>query len=401
MIRFILVLLTCTITSFPIVAQKLKMGNWKGIVYYEDAKVPFDFKFYKGPNGTVQMTITNSTELIDIQNLKLFGDSIVVELPVFDTEIKGIYTPTNIEGVWIKNYKSKPIQFTAHYNQPRFESKLPSTPSDFNGKYSITFEPSGSVPYDGVLILNQKAQFLEGTVLTETSDYRYLEGIVRNDSMLLSAFDGTHAFLFKGRLLQGELTGKVYYDNAYSEKWTAKKNAAAALVDPFEFQKIEKHKYRPYYDILSADKANKLDGDDYFDQVVVIQLFGTWCPNSLDQTNFLKNWLEAHPNSNINLISVNYEANYSLAYGLQRIEDYKKELGLSHTMIVGGPLNKGHAALAFPFMKKIQAFPTLVFIDKSGFVRYVQSYFNGPATGSYYQSFENKFDDIIKELSSE
>jgi hypothetical protein len=37
-------------------------------------------------------------------------------------------------------------------------------------------------------------------MITPNSDYRYLEGIVRGDSMFLSTFDGAHSYLFTAKI---------------------------------------------------------------------------------------------------------------------------------------------------------------------------------------------------------
>ena len=49
-----------------------------------------------------------------------------------------------------------------------------------------------------------------GTFLTETGDYRYLEGVVDGDSLKLSCFDGSHAFLFHAALDQDSFRGRFW-----------------------------------------------------------------------------------------------------------------------------------------------------------------------------------------------
>jgi len=70
-------------------------------------------------------------------------------------------------------------------------------------------------------------------------------------------------------------------------------------------------------------------------------------------------------------------------------------------VVLGGRLSKSQAALAFPFMSKIEAFPTLVIVDKDGFVHSVFNYFNGPATKEYYEAFKEQFGDVVEELLDE
>ena len=146
---------------------------------------------------------------------------------------------------------------------------------------------------------------------------------------------------------------------------------------------------------------NAIDPTKYEGKVLIIQLFGTWCPNSHDQTTYLVDWYQKNKEKDIAILASSYEANYSQEYGLERIEKYKSVNGIEYDMVLGGRLSKTAAAIPFPFMEKIEAFPTLVIVDKQGYVRYVHSYFNGPATGSYYTEFDDRFNAIIAELLAE
>ena len=53
---------------------------------------------------------------------------------------------------------------------------------------------------------------------------------------------------------------------------------------------------------------------------------------------------------------------------------------------------------AVPFLPKIFAFPTTVFIKADGTVYKVHSGFSGPATGRFYTGWETEFYEILKEI---
>ena len=139
----------------------------------------------------------------------------------------------------------------------------------------------------------------------------------------------------------------------------------------------------------------------YNEKVVLIQLFGTWCPNSYDQTNYLVDWYSQNQQTDVEILAVSYEVKYSKEYGLKRIEDYKQVMNIPYEVVLGGRVSKEQAAMAFPFIKRLEAFPTLIILDKKGYARYVNSYFLGPATGDYYDSFKVRLDNIVQELLEE
>ena len=70
-------------------------------------------------------------------------------------------------------------------------------------------------------------------------------------------------------------------------------------------------------------------------------------------------------------------------------------------MALAGRKNKLEAAEPYPFIDELNAFPTMIILDKHGYVRYVNAYFNGPGTGIYYSEFDRKFNTIIDELLDE
>ena len=182
---------------------------------------------------------------------------------------------------------------------------------------------------------------------------------------------------------------------SYGEAVSGKRSKTASI--PVAFNEVPPG-HRPYYNILSAgDPAAMIDEGKYFNKVLVLQLFGTWCPNSMDQTRFLKDWYQTKPD-NVEVLAVAFEPNFSTAYGNQRISDYMSVMDLPYQVSLGGELSKGQAALGLPYVDRINAFPTLVLVDKEGFIRYEFRYFNGPATGVYHQAFINKFEECIAEL---
>lgn len=233
--------------------------------------------------------------------------------------------------------------------------------------------------------------------------YRFFEGKVEGNTLEMSVFDGVHAFLLIGTFDERDNTwsGDLILDDGYSRPFTATPDDKAELQDPFEVIDLSNRKVKPDLDKLAVLGEQIVDPEQYEGKVLIIQLMGTWCSNSQDQTRYLTQWIAEHPDNQVEILAVNYEANYSEEYGLNRIETYKQRLNIPYNIILGGPLSKTRAAGPFSFMDEIMAFPTLVFVDKQGYARYVHSYFTGPATGEYYEEFDRRFNAIVNELSAE
>lgn len=383
-------------------AQHVKEGVWRGAIHYDNIEVPFNFVWKSNSAEQASVIIQNGEEQIPISNVTINGDSINIPLHVFDSELKIKYIDNTMTGEWHKNYRAtKGPLFTAEYDKPRFKASEAVNPLNIDKKWKLSFQQPMGVETLGVGLLNQIQNKVTGTILTEVGDYRFFEGIIDNDSIKMSSFDGVHAFLFLAKLEKSGITGKLYFEAGYAETFKGAADENATIQDPFEVITIEAEKVKPYYDILTAgSEYDVIDTDSLVGKVVIIQLMGTWCPNSYDQSGFLANWYKKQDPSQIKLIAVTYEPG-DKEYALKRITKYTRDMQITYPMYVGGSLSKGQAALAFPNMDKINAFPTLVLIDKKGYIRYIDSYFNGPATGQYYQNFIDEFNEKVNELLNE
>lgn len=385
-------------------AQSLKMGVWRAEIIYEEERVPFMMELAPSGGDVPEITIINGKERRRIANASIVGDSIFIPIDPFDVTIQASFGAMSMSGEYVKHYRKNGSRgFAATFGGNRFAKKSTSVAPRIKQRWNVTFSPDDPSMGKGVGIFKQIGDRVTGTILTETSDYRFFEGIVDGDSMKMSSFDGAHAFLWLGKKTGNDSwEGKIVFDNSYSEPWLATYDENAEIRDPFEIVQLDRGEHQPYYDLLAAGSGkDAIDVSKYEGRVLLIQLFGTWCPNSHDQTEYLVDWFEKNKNRNVSILASSYEANYSQDYGLQRLASYRETNKIGYDLVLGGRLSKTGAATPFPFMQRIEAFPTLIILDKEGYARYVHSYFNGPATGDYYEAFDKRFNEIMNELLEE
>ncbi|MFT5678977.1 MAG: hypothetical protein ACI9FY_001525, partial [Patiriisocius sp.] len=97
--------------------------------------------------------------------------------------------------------------------------------STISGNWETVFSPNTVADrYIAKGIFNQIGNKVTGTFRTTTGDYRYLDGVVEEDSLKLSTFDGAHAFLFKAAISDSVMNGMFYSGNHWKEYFTAKRN---------------------------------------------------------------------------------------------------------------------------------------------------------------------------------
>jgi thiol-disulfide isomerase/thioredoxin len=383
---------------------------------YDDVKegeLPFTLEVTYDNDTTFYIDILNGEERIRVpaQDIR-FGrgkerarDTIRIEFPIFDSYISGAFAGNVIEGSWVvKNRDNYAIPFVATQGKDyRFTAVRKPPVLDLSGKWQATFGlTEGEDPYPAVGEFKQEGNRLTGTFLTETGDYRFLEGTVQGDQFWLSCFDGSHAFLFEGKILpDSSLIGAYFSGKHYRTTWEARRNENATLApaDSLTFLK-------PGFDKLTFafqnpdGKVISPENEAYKGKVKIIQLLGTWCPNCRDETEFLLDYLAKNAHPDLAVIALAFEKYSDKEKANQAIRTYKKRFGMTYELVHAGSYKKDEAAKALPMLDRVLAFPTLIFLDKNNRVRKIHTGFTGPAT-SQYTAFKKDFEEFVAGLLAE
>ncbi|MDF4222117.1 TlpA disulfide reductase family protein [Maribacter sp. M208] len=384
--------------------EGLSEGLWVVELEIMDNQVlPFNLKVNKNDNGDYAMQIFNAEEVINVDEIEIKGDSIVMRTPVFEGYLAGTFTKNSIKGKFIKESLDRIVPFKAVQGKAeRFTAKNDNTNKNVSGIWETYFSPNVEEEYVAKGIFLQEDNRVTGTFRTTTGDYRYLDGILDGDSLKLSAFDGAHAFLFNAKITDSTMNGIFYSGNHFKEPFVATRNDGFELPDPDSLTFLNKG-----YDKLAftfpdlEGKMVSLDDEKYKDKVVVIQLMGTWCPNCLDETKFLVEYLKEH--KDIEVIGLAFESAKTKELAIKGIKRLKERVGVTYPILLAqyGTYDKQKAQEKLPMLNHVLSYPTTIFIDKKGDVRKIHTGFNGPATGEKYEEFKTHFSTMIDELSNE
>lgn len=374
-------------------------------------ELPFNFEVIYDPDdaGIFSIEIINGKERLvvspdDIKmgwDHRIGKDTITINFPIYESYIKGIYAENYIQGVWVvttKEHYSIPFEATFGQNH-RFAKLLESPDLIVDGKWEVTFEVETDSPYKAIGEFKQEGSKLTGTFLTETGDYRFLEGTVRKKNMFLSCFDGAHAFLFEAKEMEdGTLSGLFKSGKHYQCLWEAKRNPDFELRNPDSLTFLKEGYDKFAFAFPNTEgKTISLEDENLQGKVKIIQVMGTWCPNCMDETKFLLDYLAQNTRDDLKVIALGFER-HDEPQNLQLLKKYKERLGIPYDVLSAGPPAKALEAL--PMLNHIMSFPTMMLIDKKGQVRKIHTGFSGPAT-SEYTAFKKDFDQTVKMLLNE
>ncbi|MBX2943749.1 MAG: TlpA family protein disulfide reductase [Cyclobacteriaceae bacterium] len=401
--RLILVLLSVTLLFSCSSQQDLKVGPWRGIVDIQGHELPMNFTVNK-EGEKYQVILKNAEEEIVLDEVILKGDSVIMNMHIFDTEIHAKIDGKSLVGYFVKNYeKDFKLPFTATFGEEfRFAKANNTATEDFSGKYAVEFIHDKDTTV-AVGIFNQTDNELTGTFLTPTGDYRYLQGNVINGEMMLSAFDGNHAYVFSAKKTEtGALKGDFWDGKDWHETWTGFKNDNAMLPDADSLTYLKEGYDKIEFTFPDVDGKMVSSSDEKFkNKVVILQIFGTWCPNCMDETKFLSKWYIKNKDRGVEILGLAYEAKDDFDYASRRVKKMKEKLSVPYDFVIAGNKDKEEAAKTLPMLNHVLSFPTTIIIGKDGTVKRIHTGFTGPGTGVYYERFIQRFNQTMDACLSE
>jgi len=324
-------------------------------------------------------------------------------LHVFDASLRAKINGNRLDGTFAKHYAPQAsLPFHATFGETfRFAPTTSEASEDFSGKYQITFKTEKD-SYPSVGIFEQVGNHVTGTFLAPNGDYRFLEGEVVNEKLLLSTFDGNHAFLFTATKAGDSIRGDYYSGKSTHETFSGIKNENATMPDPESLTYLKPGYEKLTFSFKDLD-GNPVTSEDprFQNKVVIYQIFGTWCPNCMDETKFLTTWYEKNRNRNVTIVGLAYERKDDFNYASSRVKKMIEKWGVGYDFLIAGVNDKEKAAATLPALNRVLAFPTTIFVGVDGKVKYIHTGFEGPGTGIYHERFKERFDEIVNEMLSE
>ncbi|MCX6166207.1 MAG: redoxin family protein, partial [Ignavibacteriae bacterium] len=311
----------------------------------------------------------NAEEKIIIKELTIQNDSVIMKLPVFKDEMRAkIISGDSIAGEYFHfGSKSKySFPFYARFSKTdRFENSKTTPVMDISGKWETTVQPGDSDQYTIIGEFKQSGNHLTGTFLTTSGDYRYLEGAVSGNKIMLSCLDGTHSLLFKATISkEGTLENGILIGGpTWKEKWRAVKNGKVELPDADKQSAVKEGTGKIDFSFLDLNgKKVNLSDEKYKGKIIIVQIVGSWCPNCMDETRFFAEIYDSYKLKGLEIIGLCFESN-NFEESKLRIERFVNQIGAKGDFLYAGEVGKNSVFKALPFMKEFKGYPTTLYLD--------------------------------------
>ncbi|MCC5920159.1 MAG: TlpA family protein disulfide reductase [Cyclobacteriaceae bacterium] len=411
----LIVLISCLAVGFactPSSQEKNNLettGHWRVVLETQGIEVPFILRWDEVTADTSKLPkaylINGEEEILLDENEKTEG-GITIPLHIFDGAlfVRHPNKEGKIVGHWEKFDSEETYKIPLYVEQgaDRFEGKKEANEA-IAGEWEVTFTKSDGESRKSLGLFEVSSQGIAtGTFLNATGDYRFLEGYTDDEGIKLSAFDGQNAYLFQANLKNDELSGDFYSGIGRKDTWTAKKNEDFELADADQLTYLKEGTEGFAFNFPNLDGTLvNLEDERFKDKIVIVQIFGSWCPNCMDEIAYLAPWYDENKDKGIEIVALSFERKDDFEYASGRVKKVTERYGANYPFLIAGTPDAESTAKALPMLNKVMSFPTTIFLNRKHEVVKIHTGFSGPGTGIYYRRHVEEFERTIEKLLNE
>ena len=242
----------------------------------------------------------------------------------------------------------------------------------------------------------------EGTIISNSGDYGHFAGKVQGDSFNLAHFDGSFVYMLTGKLQGDTLRGVFHAGLRTQTQWVAVRSTGRPhLTPPTEVTQADTSTpFRFAFPDLNGKMVTEQD-PRFKGNVVLVDVFGTWCPTCHDAAPALTRLYRKYHERGFAIVGLAYEVSGDSAVDGRQLRHYQEKFNLPFPILLAGVNDTEAAAASLPQLRGFTAFPTTIFLGRDGRVRRINAGFYGPATGAQHDKLVAEYEKEIERLLDE
>ncbi len=356
------------------------------VVVKDYETVPF---FLGVRSGDPIAVIDNGEDRVEIQ-ADVTETALHGRFPVFGTELTLKQEGPRWIGEWKAIYSNKQnfplqaVEVATPTPRARFAEHGPPT-ANIGGQWRVEIKDFGT----GRAVFRQdEAGVLSGSLVPpEVGDTRYLSGRVSANTFAMSTFDGIHAYLVDGTILENgaRLEGRWIWPGVNSWTFVATRGEAPKVAD------LVSAKLRP-----GATHITLPELDGYAGKPVLVDFFGTWCPACLDLTPQLVRLHNTYKDQGLVMLSIAIEPPGDTEATERQLAEYRKKYGVTWEIAVR--YVDDYTTVIPPEIENALGFPVTIFVRRDQSVAAVHTAFVSDAARPEHHAVLQRFEQWAKEI---
>lgn len=373
-------------------------GSWRAVLDLAGGPLRFSISLVQD-GGQLRGTLCNGASCDRFTAVRLQGDSLVLDLGDYAASITARLHGDSLTGSYQNVGRRGPriIPFRAG----RGSWPAAAGPAALLGQWDAWFQGTvESTPR--VLEFRNGPDGLEGTVISNSGDYGLFWGGAVRDSFALGHFDGINVYLLTGRLQGDTLRGTFHAGLRTRTPFVATRSTGRPhLTPPDAVTRVDPNLPLAFTFPDLAGRPVSLSDSVYAGKVVLVDIFGTWCPACHDAAPVLGRFYREYHARGLEIIGVAFEVTGDPVEDGKMVRRFREKFAIPYTLLLGGASETDVVRGALPQLDGFTAFPTTLFIGRDGTVRRVHAGFYGPATGPQHPALVADFRREIERLLAE
>jgi thiol-disulfide isomerase/thioredoxin len=349
--------------------------------------------------GDLSGRLCNAAACDPFSAVSLRGDSLVLELADYAAAIRARVSGDSLVGFYrnVGNRGPRTIPFRAS----RGDWPVEPPPDALLGRWDATFNPAER-PSPRVLELRRTGRGLEGTIISNSGDYGLFWGGATADSFAMAHFDGSFVYLLTGALSGDTLRGIFHAGLRTQTPFVAVRSTGRPHLTP-PAEVVRADSTVPFrFAFPSVDGGTVASDDPRFrGKVVIVDIIGTWCPTCHDAAPLLGDLYRRYRDRGLEIVALAYEVTGDTAVDGALVRRYRDKFAIPFPLLLAGINDAESPAATQPQLSGPIAFPTTIFLDRTGRVRKVHAGFYGPATGAAHEALKREFTRVVESLLDE
>jgi thiol-disulfide isomerase/thioredoxin len=378
-------------------AKDLNAGPWKFTLKTTHAEVPFIIDFqYQGKKLTG--VLKNGEELIPLEDISVVENNLSIPLQAYELSLElSLLDENTLSGKLVRHNKNPEIKtsvLAVHGISERFDLRKKKKSSiSLTGKWSLEMVDEKNIKTAGIGSFTQTENRFKGTILSPTGDYRYIEGYVSEKSFEGASFDGVYNYLLRGTIKNGKMEAALLSNSMTKIYGTL--DSKAELPDAYKQTQINELKF--IFPDLKGQNVT-LNHSKFKNKPVIVQIFGSWCPNCIDEMNYLIPWYLQNAKRGVEIIALAFERSLSVEDATRQLIKTQKKLKVPYVILQAGSTSEDKPGEKLNGLTNFISFPTTIFLNKKHEVVKVHAGFNGPSTGEFYEKWKVEFNQTVNGL---
>jgi thiol-disulfide isomerase/thioredoxin len=354
-----------------------------------------EFKYNK--KKELRGKILNGSEKILLKNITYKDEELSIPLGTYELSLElNQQNASAVKGYLVRHNKNPPTKTPVTGilgPQQRFLDKIVKPSINLTGKWAVEILDEDDVKSSGVVTFKQTGESISGSILTPTGDYRYMEGFVSDNFFMLASFDGVYNYIFKGKLKDGKLEAKILSSTETRVSGTF--DPKAQLPDAYKQTELKQLKF-----IFPDAKGQSvsLNHPKFKNKPVIVQIYGSWCPNCLDEMNFLIPWYHQNHKRGVEIVALAFERSLGLEEANRQLLKVQTQKKVPYPILLAGVTADDKPMSKIEGLKNFISFPTTIFLNKKHEVVKVHAGFSGPSTGEYFEKWKKEFNQTVNGL---